>query len=118
MLDCPRISWGAFYDEVSLSALYSACDVYVLPTLQEALGKTLMEALACGRPCVAFEGTGPDDMLGHRLDGYLACMKDSADLAAGIEWTLAQAWSRAGTAPADRGEIRRPTHQRALCPIV
>ena len=90
----PAHQLGRFYDEVSLSALYSACDVYVLPTTQEALGKTLMEALACGRPCVAFEGTGPDDMLGHRLDGYLARMKDSADLAAGIEWTLAQAWSR------------------------
>lgn len=81
-------------DEVSLSLLYSACDVYVLPTTQEALGKTLMEALACGTPCVAFAGTGPDDMIGHRQDGYLARMKDSADLAAGINWTLAQSWSR------------------------
>ena len=85
---------GRLHDEVSLSMLYSACDVYALPTTQEALGKTLMEALACGTPCVAFEGTGPDDMLGHRLDGYLARMKDTADLAAGIKWTLAQTWSR------------------------
>ena len=86
---------GRLHDEVSLSALYSACDVYVLPTTQEALGKTLMEALACGTPCVAFEGTGPDDIIGHRKDGYRARMKDSADLAAGIEWALAQDWSRA-----------------------
>ncbi len=90
----PAHQVGRLHDEVSLSALYSACDVYVLPTTQEALGKTLMEALACGTPCVAFEGTGPDDMIGHRLDGYLARMKDSADLAAGIEWTLAQSWAR------------------------
>ena len=90
----PTHQVGRLHDAVSLSALYSACDVYVLPTTQEALGKTLMEALACGRPCVAFEGTGPDDMVGHRLDGYLARMKDSGDLAAGIEWTLAQSWSR------------------------
>ena len=86
---------GRFHDEVSLGMLYSACDVYVLPTTQEALGKTLMEALACGTPCVAFAGTGPDDMIGHRFDGYLAQMKDGADLAAGIEWALAQDWSRA-----------------------
>jgi len=85
---------GRLHDEVSLSALYSACDVYALPTTQEALGKTLMEALACGTPCVAFAGTGPDDMIGHQQDGYLARMKDSADLAAGIEWTLAQTWPR------------------------
>lgn len=86
---------GRFHDEVSLGMLYSACDVYVLPTTQEALGKTLIEALACGSPCVAFAGAGPDDMIAHRLDGYLARMKDSADLAAGIEWVLAQDWSRA-----------------------
>ena len=85
---------GRLHDTVSLSALYSACDVYVLPTLQEALGKTLMEALACGTPCVSFAGTGPDDMLAHQVDGYLARMMDSADLAEGIAWTLAQAWPR------------------------
>lgn len=85
---------GRLHDQVSLSALYSACDVYVLPTTQEALGKTLMEALACGTPCVTFDGTGPNDLVAHQVDGYLARMKDSADLAAGIEWTLAQSWSR------------------------
>lgn len=90
----PAHQVGRLRDAVSLSALYSACDVYVLPTLQEALGKTLMEALACGSPCIAFAGTGPNDLVAHRLDGYLARMKDSADLAAGIEWTLAQSWSR------------------------
>lgn len=92
----PAHQVGRLHDEVSLSALYSACDVYVLPTTQEALGKTVMEALACGAPCIAFEGTGPDDMVAHRLDGYLARMKDSADLAAGIKWALARAWSRQG----------------------
>ena len=90
----PAHQVGRLRDEVSLSALYSACDVYVLPTTQEALGKTLMEALACGTPCISFAGTGPNDLVAHQVDGYLARMKDSADLAAGIEWTLAQAWSR------------------------
>ena len=93
-VDAPAHQIGRLRDEVSLSMLYSACDVYVLPTTQEALGKTLMEALACGTPSVTFDGTGPNDLLAHQVDGYLARMKDSADLAAGIKWTLAQAWSR------------------------
>ena len=95
-VDAPVHQVGRLHDAVSLSALYSACDVYVLPATQEAFGKTLTEALACGTPCVAFAGTGPDDIVAHRLDGYLARMADSADLAAGIEWTLAQSWSREG----------------------
>ncbi len=94
-LGLPVHQVGRLYDEVSLSLLYSACDVYVLPATQEALGKTVMEALACGAPCVAFAGTGPDDMVEHRVDGYLARMRDSADLAAGINWTLGRSWARA-----------------------
>lgn len=92
-LGLPSHQLGRLSDEVSLSLLYSACDVYVLPTLQEALGNTLIEALACGTPCVTFAGSGASDVLRHLQDGYLARRKDSADLAAGIKWVLAQQWS-------------------------
>ena len=92
-LDIPAHQIGRLQDEVSLSLLYSACDVYVLPTLQEALGNTLLEALACGLPCVTFDGSGASDIVQHRQNGFVARLKDSADLLAGIEWALAQAWS-------------------------
>ena len=85
---------GRLQDDVSLSLLYSAADVYVLPTLQEALGNTLVEALACGTPCVTFAGSGAADVVRHRRTGYVARLRDSADLLAGIEWVLAQSWSR------------------------
>ena len=91
-LDLPTHQVGAFHDEVSLSLLYSACDVYVLPTLQEAFGNTLAEALACGTPCVTFDGSGAVDIVRHKQDGYVARLRDSADLLAGIEWTLARSW--------------------------
>ena len=79
---------GRLQDDVSLSLLYSAADVYVLPTLQEALGNTLVEALACGTPCVTFDGSGAVDVVQHQRTGYVARLKDSADLLAGIEWVL------------------------------
>ena len=85
---------GQLQDEVSLSLLYSAADVYVLPTLQEALGNTLVEALACGTPGVTFDGSGAVDVVQHRRSGYVSQWQDSADLLAGIEWVLAQSWSR------------------------
>ena len=95
-LDLPCHQIGRLQDEVSLSLLYSACDVYVLPTLQEALGKTLMEALACGTPCVTFDGSGASDVVQHQQSGYVARSGDSLDLFTGIEWVLAQSWSRQG----------------------
>ena len=93
-LGMPAHQIGSLQDETSLSLLYSACDVYVMPSLQEGLGNTALEALACGAPCVSFDGTGTRDPIQHRRNGYLAQMRDSADLLAGIRWALAQPPSR------------------------
>lgn len=42
-----------FLSEQDLVKLYSACDVYVLPSLWEGSGMTVAEAMACNRPVVA-----------------------------------------------------------------
>ncbi len=91
-LDMPVRRVGALRDDVSLNLLYSACDVFVLPALQDNLPNTLMEALACGTPCVAFDSGGIGDLLQHQENGYLAQLADAADLQRGIEWALAQEW--------------------------
>ncbi|MYD09689.1 MAG: glycosyltransferase [Chloroflexi bacterium] len=93
-LPLPVHQVGKLQDELSLSLLYGACDVYVLPTLQEAFGNTLAEALASGTPCVTFDGSGAVDIVRHRQNGYVAKLKDASDLLRGIEWALAQSWSR------------------------
>lgn len=91
-LDVPLHRIGALRDNVSLNLLYSACDVFVLPSLQDNLPNTLLEALACGTPCVAFDTGGIGDLLQHQENGYLAHLADAADLRRGIEWSLAQEW--------------------------
>ena len=94
-LSLPTHQVGRLADELSMSLLYSACDVFVLPSLQDSAPKTVMEALACGTPCVAFSGSGAADMLQHLGNGYLARLPESDDLRAGILWALAQSWDRA-----------------------
>ena len=91
-LDVPMHRIGKLRDIVSLNLLYSACDVFVLPALQDNLPNTLMEALACGTPCVAFDTGGVGDLLQHQENGYLAQLADTADLLQGIKWSLAQEW--------------------------
>ncbi|MDX1993567.1 MAG: glycosyltransferase family 4 protein [bacterium] len=79
---------GHLYDDISLALLYSAADVTVVPSVQEAFGQTASESLACGTPVVAFAATGLLDIVDHQQNGYLARAFEVDDLAAGIAWVL------------------------------
>jgi len=80
---------GQLDDDNALAAIYSAADVTVVPSIQEAFGKTVIESFACGTPVVAFQTGGPADIIDHKHNGYLARPYDSKSLADGIEWCLA-----------------------------
>ena len=77
---------GFLHDEISLRALYSSADIFIAPSVMEAFGKTLAEAMSCGTPVVCFDATGPKDIVDHKINGYRARAFSSSDLAAGIEW--------------------------------
>ena len=79
---------GFLHDEVSLALLYAAADVFVAPSIQENLPFTVMEAMACGTPCVAFRQGGVPDLIDHERTGYLARPFEAEDLARGIAWVL------------------------------
>lgn len=86
---------GRLHDDVSLAVLYSAADVTVTPSKQEAFGMTASESMACGTPVVAFDVSGPLDVIDHQVNGYLAKQFDVEDLSNGIAWVLDR--SRANT---------------------
>jgi len=79
---------GWLSDDISLALLYSAADVFVFPSLQESLGYTAMESMACNTPCVAFRQGGVPDLIDHQQNGYLAHPFEPSDLARGIAWIL------------------------------
>ena len=79
---------GNIHDDTSLALLYSAADVMVVPSRQEAFGQTASESLSCGTPVVAFRTTGLIDIVDHLKDGYLAEPFNTMDLANGIIWVI------------------------------
>lgn len=79
---------GSFSDDLSLAFVFSAADAFVLPSLQENLANTVIEALACGTPCLAFDIGGMPDMIEHGKNGYLAKPFEINDLAKGIATLL------------------------------
>jgi glycosyltransferase involved in cell wall biosynthesis len=79
---------GQLNDDLSLALLYSAADVFVAPSIQENLANTVLEALACGLPCVAFAIGGMPDLIVHQQNGYLATPYQIDDLTKGILWVM------------------------------
>ena len=82
--DIPYIS-----DEKEMAELYAKSACFVTPSLQDNLPNTIMEAMACGTPCVGFNVGGIPEMIDHEVSGYVARYKDAADLADGIKYVLA-----------------------------
>lgn len=84
----PVRSYGAIATDEELVSLYRAADFFVLPSLQENLPNTVMESMACGTPCVAFDVGGVGDLISHGGNGYLAKEGDIHELAEGIVWMM------------------------------
>lgn len=79
---------GHLHDDLSLRALYSAGDAFVIPSRQDNLPNTGLEAHACGTPVVAFNTGGMPDIVNDRVTGALAEPFEPASLAAAIRWVL------------------------------
>lgn len=80
-----QVHWmGHLHDDFTLAALYSASDVLVIPSRQEAFGQTGSEAQACGCPVVAFNATGLKDVVENEVTGFLVNPYESSALASAV----------------------------------
>ncbi|HXQ68983.1 MAG TPA: glycosyltransferase family 4 protein [Pyrinomonadaceae bacterium] len=79
---------GRIDDDCALAKIYSAADVFVLPTLAENLPNVALESMACGTPPVIFDVGGCSDAVRHLETGYLARYADGEDLAGGVSLLL------------------------------
>ena len=87
-LPLPVYTVNYLSNEKEIAELYNAADLFVTPSLQDNLPNTIVEAMACGTPCVGFNVGGIPEMIHHQQDGYVADYCDSLDFAQGIAWCL------------------------------
>ena len=90
-LALPVYPLGYVNDEKKIVDVYNAVDVFVLPSLEDNLPNTIMEAMACGVPCVGFKTGGIPEEIDHRKNGYVAEYCNAEDLMHGIRWVLEEA---------------------------
>jgi len=91
LIKIPVITMGYLDCPEKIASIYNAVDVFVTPSLEENLPNTIMEAMACGTPCVGFDIGGIPEMIDHKQNGYVAEYKNAEDLANGIQWVLYEA---------------------------
>jgi len=85
---------GHLKNDRIMSAIYSAADIFVIPSLQEAFGQTALEAMACGTPVVGFDAGGIPDMVRPGVTGLLAPAGDVVALRECIERVLREPGER------------------------
>jgi len=95
--NCRLIMVGHLDDTGRQADVYSAADLFVVPSLVEVFGLTGLEAMACSTPVVAFASGGIADYVRPMQTGLLAKVGDSQDLARQIDWL-----------------IERPRHRRRM----
>lgn len=98
---------GSFSDELSLSLIYAAADIFIAPSTEDNLPNTVVEALSCGTPSIAFRIGGMPDMIDDGICGALIDPFDCRAFANAIGTLLAEparleTMSRAARAKAER----------------
>ena len=75
---------GFVKSEIDAAMIYNAASVFVIPSLEDNLPNTIVEALSCGTPSVGFAIGGIKEMIVSAENGYLAEARNAKDLAKGI----------------------------------
>jgi len=71
-----------------LVPLYQACSVFVLPSLNDVYPNAVLEAMACGRPCVVTDTVGAAELVTEARGGHVVPPDDFEALAAAISEML------------------------------
>jgi glycosyltransferase involved in cell wall biosynthesis len=101
-------------DQRRLPEVYGSADVFVLASFTEGHPKVLLEAMACGVPCVASDCAGNRSLVTDDRTGLLFDPHDSHALAAGLERVLKEPGLGPRLAAAAHAEVVARYDLRAL----
>jgi phosphatidyl-myo-inositol dimannoside synthase len=107
-----------------LPSYYQACDVFVLPSLEEGFGIVFLEAMSHAKPCIGVRAGAIPEMLEDGKTGFLAASNDNEALTDHIirllnNETMRRAMGESGKDRLDREfsfGLFRERLEKVLCP--
>ena len=78
------IDWAPGLSHPLLAERLRSADVFVLPSLEEGLARTSLEAMACGLPVVVTPNTGSNDLVTEGINGSVVPIRDPQAIADAI----------------------------------
>lgn len=83
-----RVQFEGRKSRVEVADAMRACSVFALPSRYEGLGSVYLEAMACGKPVIACQGQGIDEIVQHGKNGWLIPVDGLDELAQGLSTLL------------------------------
>jgi glycosyltransferase involved in cell wall biosynthesis len=78
------IEWNPSLNHPQLAEKLRACDMLVLPSLEDGFARTVTEGLACGLPIITTRNTGASDLIVPDKNGEIVPIRDPAAIAEAI----------------------------------
>lgn len=85
----------------------NAFDIFVLPSMKEGLPRVVLEAMLMGKPAVAFDVTGPSELIVDGVTGLLVREESAGALAEAVKKTLRDGASMRAMGEAGRTRVKR-----------
>jgi starch synthase len=83
-----NIEWSPSLSHPELADRLRSANVFVLPSLEEGLARTAIEAMACGLPAIVTPNSGANDWILSGVNGEVVPIRDSVALAEAIlKWS-------------------------------
>jgi glycosyltransferase involved in cell wall biosynthesis len=108
------VEFAGVVDQARLPAVYAAADAFVLASFTEGHPKVLLEAMACGVPCVASDCAGNRSLVTEGETGLLFDPRRPGELAGCLDRVLADRELAAGLARRGRALVERDYDLAAL----
>jgi alpha-maltose-1-phosphate synthase len=82
------IEWAPSLSHPQLAERLRSADLFVLPSLEEGLARTAIEAMACGLPAIVTQNTGVNDWVVSNKNGEVVPTRDGVAIADAIlKWS-------------------------------